>query len=521
MALRQLLRLLLTFLFWTTLFSVAYTQSPLYTSNQNTYFLHGFACAERGNLNRDWLANTRDVTPLFSALVCLTLRWLRFEGFFYLFYALLLGIYFTALFNLAKREVDLQPRARKLAFLALFLLVHSAGWRFLLSQTLGEEWTYAFEGGLANQRLLGIVFQPSVFGVFLLVAIWLAIQRKVSLAIVALAVAVWFHPTYLLPAILLFWGLLAQLLAEQYASQGQWLPRQAILTFGMWLFLFLFLITPSVLHALSFNFTQELSPDLAERGRRILFEIRIPHHANPAVWFNLSSIFQIGLMVSGLILTRQKTLRLFLGISFMLSIVLTLLVQITSSTHLALLFPWRITTVLVPLSLTILLSRLVELLPSEQYQTDRDLLVWVVPSLSTALIAITVLVGWVRITLDFQRQINQPERPLMEFVAQHKRPQDHYLVPVKMQDFRLSTGAPIYVDFKSTPYHPVEVLEWYRRYQIADDFYQAPTCEKAASLLTEGISHIILPVSTPLPCPNFEKLYSDKFFRLIKLHPIQ
>ncbi|MFN3309789.1 MAG: DUF6798 domain-containing protein, partial [Anaerolineales bacterium] len=476
--------------------------------------------AEIGYLRQDWLANTRDATPLFSALVCATLRWLQFEGLFYLYYALLLGVYFTILYKIAKQEADLQPRARKLAFLALFFLIHSAGWRFVLSRTLGEEWTYAFEGGLANQRLLGSVFQPSVFGVFLLVAVWLATQQKSGLAIVSLALAAWFHSTYIFPATLLFCGILATTLIGQPSKPENNSTRQIPLQLIRTSIFFLILIAPSALYALTFNFSPEVAPDLAERGRRILFEFRIPHHADPTVWFNFASLFQIGLMLSALILTRQKAIRWLLGVPFMLSAALTLIVFFTRSPSLALLFPWRVSTVLVPLSSTILIARLVATLPSEKSRPNSAVLIWVIPSTATSLIVVALLVGWVRITFDLQRQRNQPERPLIEFVAQHKQPQDLYLIPLKMQDFRLASGAPIFVDFKSTPYHPVEVLEWYRRYQIANDFYQFPSCDRIGLLTIEGITHIVLPVSTPLSCPNLETIYEDDFYQLLGVHSL-
>lgn len=519
MTLRRLLPSFFSYLFWTILFSVAYTQSPLYTSNQNTYFLHGFACADVGYLRQDWLANTRDIAPLFSALVCATLRWLRFEGFFYLYYALIMGIYFISLYTLAQQEVDLRPRFRKLAFWALFFLIHSAGWRFVISRTLGIEWTYAFEGGLADQRLLGSVFQPSVFGVFLLVALGLASQQKYGLAIIALALAAWFHPTYILSASLIFLGILFYTLTAPSQSHVNRLSRQKVIQILRWLIFFIVLMTPPALYALSLNFSPELSADLAERGRRILFAVRIPHHADPTHWFKTSSLFQIGLMIGALTLTRQKALRWFLGIPLVVSAILTVIVLTSHSTSLALLLPWRVTTVLLPVSVTVLLSRLIDLLPSGIEQTDNAWLIWVIPSLSTSLIAVTLLVGWTRISLDFQRQRNQPERPLMEYVAKNKQPQDMYLIPVKMQDFRLATGAPIYVDFKSTPYHPIEVIEWYRRYQVADDFYRAPSCEKINVFFQEGVTHVVLPVSHSIQCPNLDRLYGDQNYQLIRIAP--
>ena len=63
-----------------------YTQTPLYASNQNTYFLHGLAGAGRGLLRADWLANTADPFPLFTLLVCATARFAH-EWCFHAFHA--------------------------------------------------------------------------------------------------------------------------------------------------------------------------------------------------------------------------------------------------------------------------------------------------------------------------------------------------------------------------------------------------------------------------------------------------
>ena len=50
-------------------FALAHTQSPLFYSNQNQYLLHGLASpAATATSSHDWLANTRDPTPVFSAL---------------------------------------------------------------------------------------------------------------------------------------------------------------------------------------------------------------------------------------------------------------------------------------------------------------------------------------------------------------------------------------------------------------------------------------------------------------------
>ena len=54
------------------IFAASYTLTPLFSSNQNTYFLHGLANGKLGFLANDWMANTTDPFPLFSFLIYLT-----------------------------------------------------------------------------------------------------------------------------------------------------------------------------------------------------------------------------------------------------------------------------------------------------------------------------------------------------------------------------------------------------------------------------------------------------------------
>src|SRR5579884_2760790 len=89
---RRAVRAVVLFLGGAAVFAAAYCQAPLYYSNQNQYFLHGLAAAGDGELRHDWLAQTRDPTPLFSGLVAFTARWLH-PWVFYADYALLQGAY--------------------------------------------------------------------------------------------------------------------------------------------------------------------------------------------------------------------------------------------------------------------------------------------------------------------------------------------------------------------------------------------------------------------------------------------
>src|SRR5262249_56691201 len=116
-------RVLLVFLVAGLCFAVAHAQAPLYYSNQNQYFLHGLARAGQGLLAEDWLANTLDPTPVFSALVAVTARYLH-PWAFHAYHALLLGVYAVSLLALFAASGPAASRRWPL-FVALFILAHS------------------------------------------------------------------------------------------------------------------------------------------------------------------------------------------------------------------------------------------------------------------------------------------------------------------------------------------------------------------------------------------------------------
>lgn len=515
------LRRVMIFLFWSLLFSIAYAQYPLFSSNQNTYFLPGFACAGVGNLASDWQANTHDPAPLFSALVCFTLRFLRWHAVFYLYYALILGLYFHTFLQLVQFQLDLTSRTIRLIILAAIFLLHAAGTRFLLGRLLGPPWSYVLEGGLANQRLLGSVFQPSVFGVFLLLAIRFAVENRYRLAVICLAVAAWFHPTYLLPASILLLSILTLIWQESH-------PRHSPITLSSFkplmppLALFLILITPVVLYVL---LTFASAPaEISRQAAEILVRVRIPHHADPGVWFNLTSLFQLAIMIGAIFIVRQQKMRRLLLLPFLVGSLLSVAQILTRSNSLALLFPWRISVVLFPLAMSVWLASFgKKLLPLVTRPSSSGLASWLLPASSTAVITICVLVGWLRFTLDVQRYYSAPEWPLYHYIQDHLSPQGIYLIPPKMEYFRLSTGAAAYVDFKSSPYQAAEVIEWYRRLTRLNQFYSSPTCTALRFFQQENVTHLVLPKSTSLTCsfltPEFE---TDSYLLLqLKTHSVK
>ncbi len=479
------------------LFSVVYGQSPLYTSNQNQYFLHAAARAGIGFLARDWLANTVDSVPVFTFLATLTLRYLN-EIIFYLYFALLCAVYLVGLRLILRSRAGPDP-TRSLITLTLLLGLHSAALRFLLTRGLGEDWSYLFDGGVAGQRLLGTVLQPSVFGVFLLLSVGLFLERRTVAAVVAIAVAVSLHPTYLLSAALLVIAYLWLLWNERRS------PRP-VLAIGSLALLLVIPITLYVVRALG-----PTSSAISAQAQEILVEERIPHHAVVAQWLDATTAVKLALVVGALALTRRTRLFSILLIPLVLGTGLTVFQVAIDSNTLALLFPWRISALLVPISAAVAADWAAgRMLPWARRHTRPARLVCV------AVIAMLALAGAARFALDVREMRADPAAPMMAYVRETRAPGQTYLIPPDLQQFRLDTGAPAFVDIKSIPYLDIEVMEWFTRMRIEGWIYRDHPEEVDCTLFDRlrdgyGVTHAVLDRDLfDLACPALgPQVYAD------------
>lgn len=501
---------LVAFLAWAAVFGIVYAQSPLYTSNQNTYFLRGLAQAGVGYLNRDWLANTRELMPLFSKLVYLTQLVFHSQNASYIYFALLLGVYLVAMFYSMDLLFNLRrSKACTLTFIALFLTFHSAAFRFLLSRGVGADASFLFEGGVAGQRILGQVYQPSVFGVFLMLSIYLFLRKRSFLSLLPMVVAIYFHPVYLLSGALLTLGYMWVVFREDRN-----LKRSALLG-G----LAILLVAPSVVYTLYISWP--LSGDIAQKVLDILVHFRNPHHALISSWLDWTVIVKGMIVLAALIVIRKTRLFSIMVMVTLGIVALTIVEMITGSDTLALLFPWRASILLVPLGTTILLAfgitKILDRCPIQK-KTER-LMIFACLVFITGL----MVIGVIRTQIEAADQRSNPARPMMAYIAAHKSPTDVYLIPPKMSDFRLVTGAPIYIDYDTTPDRNEDVLEWYRRlYRVYTFYNENPeACLTIRELKSqEGVTHAVLETGSPLAtCPGLIPVYNDSFYSIYAIKP--
>jgi hypothetical protein len=496
------------FFAWSAVFALVYTQLPLFQSNQYQYFLHGLARAGYGFLGKDWLAGTADPTPIFSALVEITYRIFHSEAPAYIYYGLILGVYFYAIYGIADLLFGLhRSTTRSLVFITAFMALHSTVFRFLLSRIWDGEAAYLFEGGVAQQQVLGQVFQPSVFGVFLLLSILFFLRDKKIWAILSLAVAVYFHSTYLLAGAILALGYMTALLAKD----RNW---KIALGFGC---LTLLAVTPVLVYDAA-TFAPS-SMEIYRQAQQILVHYRIPQHAWISFWFRWTTMARAGLVLAALVVLRKTRLFPVLAVASLGMLFLTLVEWGTGNDSLAVLFPWRISVILVPLSSTLLLAAGLQWIGGRIPQAP-EIIARAAPAVCLAAVSLLMIAGIARFPLDRAAAESDPAIPVMNAVRA-RTAGDVYLVPPKMESFRLETGAPVFVDLKSIPYRDMDVVEWYRRLLLVNDFYRKETdrCTQAQLLARqEGVFLFVIPVpDLPTRCPALEIEYRDADYAVVRV----
>ena len=463
------------------LFALALGQAPLYTSNQNNYFLYGLAKAEKGRLDEDWTANTADPVPLFSAGIAFIYRF--FHPFvFHVIYGIIAVIYFLALLMTAG-ALDRRRRGPPFwyMFSAALILLHSRALLYAGDRFLGLHINRLFLDGVADQYVLGRYLQPSTAGVFLLLSVALFLRRRPYVSALSLGAAVLIHPTYLLPAALITLALMG------WTSLLEKTPVRA-LVFGT---IVLFCAIPNFLYVILK--LDALSSDSSSAAHTVLSIIRMPQHTDPTVWLDGYAVVCLVMIIVSFLMARKTPLAWVIGLPFTAALVLTFARILTGSLSLSLLFPWRVTAVLAPLALAIVLFRGMEFL-------DRP--GSAVPSftprarfLACGLSVLLALAGLFYSGRFLFSRYPDGRAGLFSFVRDNSRSGDLYLIPVDMESFRLETGCPVLVDWKSIPFRSDEILVWFERLQRAESVYyqmnRGNTDLLCRTVHEYGLSHVV------------------------------
>jgi len=456
------------------IFGIAYTQKPLYYDNQTTKFLHGLAQAGYGFLENDWLANTIDPLPAFTFLVKITHLYLN-EYAFYFYYIIIFGVYIYSLTGIISLVFPINinsrininskincDRLKYLVFFAILIVLHCIN---IQIKALDLNTALNLHYGVAEQYVLGPYFQPSNFGVFIIFSIYRFLHRNYFLAVACLALAATFHPTYLMGA-----GIIClTYLIIIYKNEGNLIR---VISVGG-------LATLLLLPVFSYMYLQ-FRPTTAElwaKSQYIIVQLRIPHHSIPQIFLSKPSAYlQICLVVLALYLVRNTKVFATIFIPFLITITLTIIQIFYPNNTIAFIAPWRISAVLVPIATSIIIAWLVSYLFDRHFQLKHKRSVILASLATISTVFVLGLYNQGQMFIEQDRSI-----PMLNYVRETTQKGDLYLVPNKnkeLRKFRLYTGAPILVNFKSHPYKDVEVLEWYQRNLAAQAFYESPSARQ-------------------------------------------
>ncbi|HWQ09741.1 MAG TPA: DUF6798 domain-containing protein [Holophaga sp.] len=478
-------------------FLLVMRQDPLYSDNQTTKFLHGMAWAGAGDLRHDWLAGTKDGLPLFSGLVYAIFAWLP-PFMVYVLFAGLVGVCFFSLEGILRHTFGIAAGGRRHAWLCASLIIILACF-------------HTWYDGVAAQYLLGDYLQPCVFGVFIFLSVRWFLERKEGAASAALALAYLMHPAYLFLAVVLIAAYLFELRRDGREA------RAYLTTLGP----FLVCIAAYVLY-LGMVF-RPTSPQAFAQATRILAVERIPYHSLISNWAGPSAYGKLVLVLIAIRLLRGRPLARLLAWLTAATLLLTLVQGATHSNALALVAPWRASVVIVPLALFAVIARLLLQVP----EADRAMAGKRLVTVFTLLLLVLVARGLRSNLKEYRAYHAGPEMAVLRYIKAHRQPGDVYCIPVRdaaFEKFRLETGAPAFVNWKSHPYKDVEVLEWDARIALAQRLGKATPADLPTVLEAlrahDHVTHIVVRQPAPWPdAPGLVQAFADPAFVLYRIVP--
>lgn len=508
---------ILYYLALAALIAVSYTQLPLYSSNQNTKFFHGLMRAGRGLLHEDWMATTVDPLPAFSFLVQVTYGLLH-ESLFYLYFAVFIGVYLLSLLKIASLVFDIDgEKTEYVTFLAVVFLIHSKAVASISVRLTGHTPFNLLVDGLADQYLLGPVFQNSVFGVLMLLSMCLFLKKRAFWAAFFLGLTGIFHSAYLYGCALLT----VSYVAVTFTEGKNW--KRASLKAALIGFIALAMVLPVLWY--SRQYLGSSSADAYRNSLDILVNKRIPHHSLPHVFMRASAYIQILVILYALFLVRRTRLFTIMVVPLLGGVVLTLVQIVTRSNSLALMAPWRVSVFLVPLSTFVVVAHTVKYL-FRRFNRSLASKRRIIRQLSVAIIVLVVLGGVALQGWYAHERSSRPINGAMNYVKAAASTGDLFLIPpvdMQFEDFRLYTGAPTFVHWKTHPYRDTDVLEWYDRVQQAEAFFEAEAGD-VDRLLKDlkakyRISHIVTDLRKhPLHGSILREVYNDRFFAVYRIY---
>ena len=446
--------------------------------------IHALEIFNDNKLQNDWIANQTDHIPLFTYFNYILIKFFSVKILYFMHF-ILLSLCAFSLFLISKSiYTNLEKSNFIIVWFTLFIFIFHEN---------------SFFSGVAGQSIIDAGYQPASYGVLFFLGIYFFLINKNFLSILLICISASFHPTYIIHSGFLVLGFSTYFFVfKKYTD-----------LFKIFLY-YSFLILPITIFVF-FNFLN-LDRDTTILGQEILMK-RIPHHADIHYWFSYKDIISIITFFISLILIRDKTkLFISLGIFGLCSIILSTIQYFVEINSLALIFPWRSSVFLMPLSSIIIISFLIDKFREKLLNKKR--LIYVV------FFSISIFFGLKSHILENLNSNFEKKIFLFNKIKKYYNEIDTILVPIDTLSIRLNTGLPIFINYKHHPFKHNEIIDWDLRLKLASNFYNAKNLDLQNKFLKEiieleKISHILFKKSQFYP--ECKDLINDDNYILIEI----
>ncbi|MFM1876700.1 MAG: hypothetical protein RL266_2437 [Bacteroidota bacterium] len=460
------------------LLTINYPMQGLFSGNQNIYFLWGMAEMLPNAFAADPLLSSPDPYPLFSWLI--SIFPVHFLGLCStVLYVFLSSIYTFSLFGIADRITPIYGNSRQLfSFAALFLFLHSSPvWGTYFQVVFDMDLRWMWDSGIAEQGVLRGYLQPSMFGVFLLLSLYQAIQRKYVLAILSIVAAATIHASYLF---------LGAMLTVIYLLRSNFGKRSLLAASAL-----LLLVLPYSYYVFS-HFIQLDESLKTSINQAVMEGLETNPHINPSNWLNPKFYLQLLIMALGIFaIWRSRLPSICIGI-LAFGILLTALAYGLDNTTLISLNPWRVSVLIMPIATAAILAKIVSsgmwlavrphtlsvigiigtflivfrlfgngsidfldtwkflqivafliVLVSAGFIFRNELLAKLLP---VAVVIVLVSVGLVDKHVDRISKANMDEFQVISAIGKEEEPNTIYIIPPDWTSFRMNARKAVFVD---------------------------------------------------------------------------
>ena len=446
--------------------------------------IHAIEIFGDNKLQNDWIASQTDHIPIFTYINYILIKLFSIKILYFVHF-ILLSLCALSLFLISKSiYTNLEKSDFIIVWFTLFILIFHEN---------------SFFSGVAGQSIIDAGYQPASYGVLFFLGIYFFLINKNFLSILLICISASFHPTYIIHSGFLVLGFsMYFFLFKKYSD-----------LFKIFLYYSLFILPITIF--VFFNFLN-LDRDTTILGQEILMK-RIPHHADIHYWFSYKDIILIITFFISLILIRDKTkLFISLGIFGFCSIFLSIIQYFVEINSLALIFPWRSSVFLMPISSIIIISFLID--KFREKLLNKKKLIYVV------FFSISIFFGLKSHILENLNSNFEKKIFLFNKIKKYYKEIDSILVPIDTVSIRLNTGLPIFINHKHHPFKHNEIIDWDLRLKLASNFYNAKNLDLQNQFLKEiieleKISHILFKKSQFYP--ECKDLINDDDYILIEI----